>query len=88
MLYCTPPGLIQPTPLRRLRLVKDQGSLITIDSLSFDFEERHGKPPFSSGKHNVKALFFIVEASGPQLEKVTRGIDLKHLRTFVAQSFP
>ena len=70
------------------KLVKDQGSLITIDSLSFDFVERHRKLPFSSGKQDVKALFFIVEASGQQLEKITRAIDLKLLQTFVAQTFP
>jgi NADPH:quinone reductase-like Zn-dependent oxidoreductase len=70
------------------KLVKDQGSLITIDSSSFDFVERYQKLPFSRAKPDVKALFFIVEASGHQLEKISKAIDLKLLQTFVAQTFP
>jgi NADPH:quinone reductase-like Zn-dependent oxidoreductase len=70
------------------KLVKDQGSLITIDSSSFDFVERHQKLPFSRAKPDVKALFFIVEASGQQLEKISKAIYLKLLQTFVAKTFP
>lgn len=69
-------------------LVKDQGSLITIESSSFDFVERHRKLPISSGKEDVKALFFIVEASGQQLDKISQAFDLKLLQVFVAQTFP
>ena len=70
------------------RLVKDKGTLITINSLSYDFVERHRKLPLSNGKQDVKALFFIVEGSGLQLEKISSAIDLKLLQTFVAQTFP
>jgi NADPH:quinone reductase-like Zn-dependent oxidoreductase len=50
-------------------LVKDQGSLITIDSLSFNFLEKHRKLHLCCGKQDVKALFFIVEHSGQQLQR-------------------
>jgi NADPH:quinone reductase-like Zn-dependent oxidoreductase len=70
------------------QLVKDHGRLITIDSSSYDFVEQHRKQPFAAGKEDVNALFFIVEGSGPQLEKISKAVDLKLLHTFVAQTFP
>jgi NADPH:quinone reductase-like Zn-dependent oxidoreductase len=69
-------------------LVKGHGSLITIDSLSFDFLEKHRKLQLSGGKQDVKALFFIVEHSGQQLQKITTAVDRKLLQVFIAQTFP
>jgi NADPH2:quinone reductase len=68
--------------------VKDHGSLITTDSLSFDFLEKHRKPQLSSGKQDVKALLFIVEHSGQQLQNITTAVDRKLLQVFIAQTFP
>lgn len=70
------------------QLVKDQGSLITIESSSYDYVERHRKLPLSSGKQDVNALFFIVEGSGRQLDKISSALNLKLLQVFVAQTFP
>ncbi|KAK9371515.1 uncharacterized protein V1513DRAFT_386677 [Lipomyces chichibuensis] len=68
--------------------VKDEGTLITIDSLSFDFVEKHRQQSFATGKDQVKAIFFIVEPSGGQLEPIAIALDLELLKVFVAQTLP
>lgn len=69
-------------------LVTAKGSLVTIDSSSFDFVNKHQELRLSSEKQEVNALFFIVEPSRPQLEKIAIAMDLNLLQVFVAQSFP
>ncbi|KAM5343235.1 hypothetical protein ACJ41O_014201 [Fusarium nematophilum] len=64
-------------------LVADQGSLISVDSSSFAFAEA---PP--SGTNNVKGLFFIVEPSGEQLEKLKVVLERGLVRPFLAYSYP
>ncbi|KAK9354978.1 hypothetical protein V1523DRAFT_106862 [Lipomyces doorenjongii] len=69
-------------------LVKDHGILLTIDSLSYDFVERHRQQSFATGKDHVNAIFFIVEPSGAQLEQIAIALDLELLKVFVAQTLP
>ncbi|KAK9321078.1 hypothetical protein V1517DRAFT_327383 [Lipomyces orientalis] len=69
-------------------LVKDDGVLITIDSSSYDFVEKHRRCSFTTGKEGVTAVFFIVEPSRPQLEQLAMAMDLNLLRVFVAQALP
>jgi NADPH2:quinone reductase len=65
-------------------LVADGGSIVTVDSSSFDFSNVAAP----SGKEHVKKLFFILEPSGEQLRMVSKVLDAGLLRTFVAHTFP
>ncbi len=65
-------------------LVEDQGTIVTVNSSSFDFSDKHAPP----GKERVKAIFFILEPSGKHLEGIARGLDLGALRAYVAYTFP
>ncbi|KAF7551271.1 hypothetical protein G7Z17_g5127 [Cylindrodendrum hubeiense] len=64
-------------------IVTDNGTLISVDSSSYAFPS---SPP--AGKENVKAEFFIVEASGEQLGKLSRALELGLVRPFLAHTFP
>jgi len=65
-------------------LVGDQGTIVTVNSSSFDFSDKHAPP----GKERVKAIFFILEPSGKHLEGIARGLDLGALKAYVAHTFP
>jgi NADPH2:quinone reductase len=69
-------------------LVSATGTLISIDSASYDFVQRHRKSGLASGKENVKALFFIVTPSRTGLEQLANALDLNLLRPFVARVMP
>ncbi|KAL4892300.1 putative alcohol dehydrogenase [Aspergillus ambiguus] len=70
-------------------LVKDGGHLITVDSSSLDFVEKHQKRLDGKAKReNVNALGFIVEKDHVQLQKIAMAVDLGLLKAFVAQVFP
>lgn len=64
-------------------LVDDAGTLVSVDSSSFAFAKTRPK-----GKEHVKALFFIVESSGPQLSQLSRALELGLVKPFVAETFP
>ncbi|KAH7250770.1 hypothetical protein FSOLCH5_000062 [Fusarium solani] len=64
-------------------LVTDAGSLISVDSSSFNFAKT---PP--AGKEHVKAVFFIVEPSGHQLGKLAKALEVGYVRPFLAETFP
>ncbi|KAK9370366.1 hypothetical protein V1509DRAFT_343710 [Lipomyces kononenkoae] len=68
--------------------VKDDGILMTIDSLSYDFVANHRQQSFTTGKEKVNALFFIVEPSAQQLQKIASALDRELLQAFVAQALP
>lgn len=65
-------------------LVTDDGSIVTVDSTSFDFSAKQPPP----GKEHVMARFFILKPSGAVLEKVSRALELGVLQPFVAYTFP
>ena len=65
-------------------LVADGGSIVTIDSSSFEFNNLAAP----MGKEHVKKKFFIIEPSGEQLRKISTALDTGLLRTFVAWTFP
>ncbi|KAK9482651.1 hypothetical protein V1527DRAFT_330463 [Lipomyces starkeyi] len=69
-------------------VVKEDGILVGVDSSSYDFVEKHRQQSFATGKDRVKALFFIVEPSGAQLEQIAEALDLELLKVFVAQTLP
>ncbi|KAF4968182.1 hypothetical protein FSARC_4372 [Fusarium sarcochroum] len=64
-------------------LVADEGILISVESSSFNFAR---SPP--AGKDHVKAIFFIVEPSGKQLEKLAEALDAGLVKPFLAETFP
>jgi NADPH:quinone reductase-like Zn-dependent oxidoreductase len=68
--------------------IKDDGTLISIESDSADFVRRHRGEKFTEGKHSVRALFFIVEPSGKQLEELSVALNRGLLKVFVAQEMP
>ncbi|KGO44263.1 Polyketide synthase, enoylreductase [Penicillium expansum] len=65
--------------------VKEGGSLISVDSASFDFVEAHAKRGLR--RDGVKALFFIVEGSGEVLRALSELAARGELRSFVAAGF-
>ncbi|KAL3475542.1 hypothetical protein BJX99DRAFT_271063 [Aspergillus californicus] len=66
--------------------VKGNGSLISVDSSSFDFVGEHSK--LGIRREGVNALFFIVEGGSEGLGALARFADLGVLRVFVQNSFP
>ncbi|KAL5341033.1 NAD(P)-binding protein [Aspergillus crustosus] len=66
--------------------VKENGSLVTLDSSSWDFVNEHAK--LGIGKDGVKALFFIVEGGTKNLDILACLADLCVLQVFVLDSYP
>lgn len=66
--------------------VRDGGSLISVDSASFDFVEEHRKKGIA--RDGVKALFFIVRGSSRALSVLGELVDRGLLKAFVAGSYP
>jgi NADPH:quinone reductase-like Zn-dependent oxidoreductase len=66
-------------------LVSERGMIVSIDSASHDFVERHRKLGLLAGKDAIKALFFIVKPSRTGLQQLGKAIDLGLLRSFVAR---
>jgi NADPH:quinone reductase-like Zn-dependent oxidoreductase len=77
-------------------LIDDTGTLISIDSASYDFVQRHrhnsgltaGGGSGGGGKEAVKALFFIVAPSRTGLEQLAKALDSGLLKPFVARVMP
>jgi NADPH2:quinone reductase len=61
------------------------GTIISLDSASYDFVEKHQA---ISAKEAVKAIWFIVEPSRANLETLSKAINLGLLKVFVGGSFP
>jgi NADPH2:quinone reductase len=66
--------------------IKDGGSLISVDSGSFNFMEEHGKRGIV--RDGVKALFFIVRGSSRALHALAELVDRGMLKAFVAGRYP
>lgn len=62
------------------------GSLISVDSASFDFVREHERKGIR--KEGVKALFFIVQGSGEALAQLARFADEGSLKVFVLDRYP
>ncbi|OCT45340.1 zinc-containing alcohol dehydrogenase [Cladophialophora carrionii] len=69
-------------------LVTECGTLISIDSASYDFVRRHRESGLASGKEAVKALFFIVHPSRTGLKQLADALDSALLKSFVARVMP
>ncbi|GFG14806.1 probable zinc-binding oxidoreductase, mitochondrial [Aspergillus lentulus] len=67
--------------------VAGYGTLISVDSASFDFVNEHRKCGLNTGKEDVRALFFIVRSDAEALRKMATLVDLGRLKTFVLQKF-
>ncbi len=65
-------------------IVADKGTIVTVNSSSFDFSEKEAP----LGKERVKALFFILEPSGRHLGHIAQGLDRGVLKAHVADTFP
>ncbi|BCS20278.1 NADP-dependent oxidoreductase [Aspergillus puulaauensis] len=66
--------------------IKAGGSLITVDSSSFDFVEEHTKRGIQ--REGIKALFFIIEGGPASLNALAEFANLGLLRVFVLDSYP
>lgn len=66
--------------------IVSDGTLVSVDSASFDFVEEHRKRGLAV--EGVKALFFIVRGSSEALHALAGLADRGLLRSFVARSFP
>ncbi|KAE8154395.1 hypothetical protein BDV25DRAFT_109073 [Aspergillus avenaceus] len=66
--------------------VKDDGSLVSVDSASFDFVKKHEEKGIR--KKNVNALFFIVEPNAKALNDLAHYARLGLLRPFVLDTHP
>jgi NADPH:quinone reductase-like Zn-dependent oxidoreductase len=69
-------------------LVNDNGTLISIDSASFNFVEQHRKSGLVQQKDKVKALFFIVTPSREGLEQLSKALESSLLVPFVRSVLP
>ncbi|KAL4807896.1 hypothetical protein BDV18DRAFT_136348 [Aspergillus unguis] len=66
--------------------VKASGTLITVDSSSWNFVEEHKKRGIA--REGVKALFFIVEGGRAALDMLAAFASSGSLRVFVLDSYP
>ncbi|KAJ5444134.1 uncharacterized protein N7458_008006 [Penicillium daleae] len=66
--------------------VKEDGSLISVDSSSFNFVKEHRKQGIA--RDGVKALFFIIEGSSRALRVLAELVDRGLLKSFVAETYP
>lgn len=69
-------------------LIRESGTMISIDSASYDFVQRHRNSGLAGGKEDVKALFFIVAPSRTGLEQLAKALDSGLLKPFVARVMP
>ncbi|KAJ5678956.1 hypothetical protein N7462_007200 [Penicillium macrosclerotiorum] len=67
-------------------VVRERGSLISVDSASFDFVEEHKRRGI--WRDDIKALFFIVKGSARVLQALADLVDRGALKSFVAGSYP
>lgn len=66
--------------------IKADGSLVTVDSSSFNFVEEHTKRGIR--REGIKALFFIIEGGPASLNALAEFAGLGILRVFVLDSYP
>lgn len=67
-------------------LVKTNGAIVSIESLSYDFVEEHRKLGFTRGCENVQAIWFVVSPSKKDLEQLSAACNARLLETFVAST--
>lgn len=67
-------------------VVKDDGTLATVDSSSFNFVEDHRERGLC--REGVKALFFIISGSSEALHFLARYADSGVLQVFVLSAYP
>ncbi|KIW26362.1 uncharacterized protein PV07_09462 [Cladophialophora immunda] len=70
------------------KLVSTDGTLVSVDSASYDFVEKHRKSGIADGKGAVKAMFFIVSPSTQALGRLAVALDRRLLEPFVARVMP
>lgn len=69
-------------------LVKDTGTLLTVESANLDFVKEHRERGLSRGKESVKALSFIVEPSSKHLEQLSIVLEARSFEPLVACVMP
>ncbi|PLN74648.1 hypothetical protein BDW42DRAFT_181908 [Aspergillus taichungensis] len=67
--------------------ISGNGTLISVDSSSFDFVNFHQERRIREGKEDVRALFFIVKSDGDTLANLATLAELGQLKPFVLQQF-
>lgn len=67
--------------------ISREGTLVSVDSASFDFVNDHRGRGLCTGKETVRALFFIVKSNGKALQSLARLAELGRLKPFVLKEF-
>lgn len=68
------------------KAVKAEGTLLSVDSSSYNFVEEHKKQGFF--REDVKSLFFIVEGTAAGLQALAHFADIGRLQVFVQAVYP
>ena len=69
-------------------LLKEGGTLISIDSASWNFVEDHRALGISTQHTTSKAVFFIVEPSKASLQRISRAVEQGGVQVLVSKTFP
>lgn len=69
-------------------LVSETGTIVSIDSASYDFVQQHRKLDLARGAEKVKAIFFIVSPSSNDLKQLSAALEAGLLEPFVASVVP
>lgn len=73
------------------QLVKSEGVLISVDSSSWDFVQKHIAQRPTGWRDSVKALFFIVGPSSTSMERISKAVQRDGsggLQIFVSRTMP
>lgn len=68
--------------------VRDDASLISVDSASWNFVEEHKKAGLSAGRDGVEAKFFVVEPSRDCMKRISVAVETKGIKGLVAKTMP
>lgn len=69
-------------------LIRAGGTLVSVDSASWNFVEEHKKGGYSQGEEGVRAVFFIVEPSKTSMARISNVVEKGILKIFVSTVLP
>jgi NADPH:quinone reductase-like Zn-dependent oxidoreductase len=69
-------------------LIAPSGTMISVESASYDFPRRLREKDTTGRNRDVKAVFFIVEPDGDDLAQLSMALELGLVEPFVAKTMP
>lgn len=69
-------------------LVSKIGTLVSVDSTSFDFIAKHREAGIAKYMESINAVWFIVEPSLEDLDQISKAVEFRSVRSFVAATMP